>query len=197
MLLLSFPFLWDRIPSHWVIKWLPQSRGQVIFSSSGFEKSQRSVVISRRNGYLTHAATKTQNLAMLCRCIDVPFISETSGPIPIKFPYCECTKTWWHLILLTSETKHIVFRTIYLFFSELCRLHFNIIFFFKFLCPMSHIPLPKVKSCLSHTRRPTYRAVRPRQIVSLIIRFCVEASAYQVLWVLAAADVHDVTYRHM
>jgi hypothetical protein len=61
--------------------------------SSGVEKSQRRNVIFRKNRYIAHASMKTRTLAMLCRRIEVQFISETSGPIPIKFPYCEYIKT--------------------------------------------------------------------------------------------------------
>ena len=111
---------------HWVVKWLLQSGGKVMVFSSGVEKSQRCSVISRKNRYLTHAPTETRNLAMFCRCIEVYFTSETSGPIHIKFPYCEYIKCWWgDLIFPTSETKLIVLRTIN--FLELHNIHFNII----------------------------------------------------------------------
>jgi hypothetical protein len=130
ILCLSYPFLWDKTPIHWVVKWLLQSGGKVVVSSSGVEKFQRSSVISQKNRYLSHGPRASRKPAMLCRCIEVHFISETSWPIPIQFPYCECIKTWWgDFILPISETKHIVSRTVYLFFLELRSLHFNIIFF--------------------------------------------------------------------
>ena len=148
MLRLSYQFLWDKTPRHWEIKWLLQSRGKVMVFSSGFEKSQGSSDISWKNRYLTHAPTETRNFTMLCRCIEVHFISETSGPIPIKFPYCECIETWWgDLIVPISETKHIVFRTIY--FLELHSLHFHVIFLANISC---------YRRCLiCHCRRLTFR----------------------------------------